>query len=318
MDELRRSLRQMYVAEALALEGRERKQNEFNNSTKVIASTSLLIVAILIIYSIVTFNKENKDKKSSNSAALNYQRQLETRVTELDKKNKELDGLRSIEKFAATGRMASTMAHEIKNPLNNIILSLEHLKDSAAEDEDTLNLLDIINRNANRINLLITDLLNSTRFLELTFKPTSINQLIDDTLDAAKDRIKLNNIKVEKDYDPEICDVAVDMERIRIAFMNIIINAIEAMKNDRDGVIKITTEAKDDNCVVKITDNGNGMDHKTLSKLFEPFVTNKANGTGLGLTNSQNIILNHKGSIQVESNEQEGSAFIINLPFHSD
>ena len=96
--------------------------------------------------------------------------------------------------------------------------------------------------------------------------------------------------------------------------MNIIINAIEAMEM-KDAVIEIKTEAKDDNCVVTITDNGKGMDQKTLSKLFEPFITSKPNGTGLGLTNSQNIILNHKGSIHVESTPGNGSSFIIHLPF---
>ena len=232
----------------------------------------------------------------------------------MDKKNKELAQLRSMEKFAATGRMASTMAHEIKNPLNNIILSLEHLKDNPDNDDMTVNLIDIINRNASRINLLITDLLNSTRFLELNFVSTSINQVIDETLESAKDRLQLNNIKVVKNYDSEICNVSVDSDRIKIAFMNIIINAIEAMEM-KDAVIEIKTEAKDDNCVVTITDNGKGMDQKTLSKLFEPFITSKPNGTGLGLTNSQNIILNHKGSIHVESTPGNGSSFIIHLPF---
>lgn len=314
MDNQRRLLREMQVEERVLLGERERKLSSINSSTRVIAVTSLLIVAILITYSLLTFNKENKDKKTADLAAAEYQRQLENRVIELDKKNKELAQLRSIEKFAATGRMASTMAHEIKNPLNNIILSLEHLKDNPDNDEMTVNLIDIINRNASRINLLITDLLNSTRFLELNFVSTSINQVIDDTLENAMDRILLNNIKIVKKYDPDICNVAVDSDRIKIAFMNIIINAIEAIET-KEGIIEIKTEAKDDCCVVTITDNGKGMDQKTLSKLFEPFITSKANGTGLGLTNSQNIILNHKGSIHVESSPSKGSSFVIQLPF---
>ena len=316
MDEQRRVLRKMQLEEEVSLGERERDLNAINSSTRVIAVTSLIIVAILITYSIITFNKENKDKKAADQAASAYQRELETRITELDKKNKELAQLKSIEKFAATGRMASTMAHEIKNPLNNIILSLEHLKDNTANDEMTNNLLDIINRNANRVNLLITDLLNSTRFLELNFASASINQIIDETLENAKDRIELNKITIIKKYDSEICNVSVDADRIKIAFMNIIINAIEAIETE-DGIIEIKTEAKDDCCVVTISDNGKGMDQKALSKLFEPFITSKSNGTGLGLTNSQNIILNHKGNINVESTIKKGSTFIIQLPFHS-
>lgn len=290
MDEQRRILRKMQLTERVFLGERERKLSYINNSTRVIAVTSLVIVAILITYSLVTFNKENKDKKMADQAVIEYQRQLETRVMELDKKNKELAQLRSMEKFAATGRMASTMAHEIKNPLNNIILSLEHLRDNPANDEMTVNLIDIINRNSSRINLLITDLLNSTRFLELSFTSASINDLLDETLETAKDRIQLSNIKVIKHYDPEICKVSVDAERIKIAFLNIIINAIEAIHGD-NSIIEIKTEAMDENCVITISDNGEGMDQKALAKLFEPFITSKASGTGLGLTNAQNIIL---------------------------
>ncbi|MBC7934769.1 MAG: CHASE3 domain-containing protein [Rhizobacter sp.] len=316
MDNQRRVLRRMQVAESVSLGERERRLTYINRSTRVIAVTSLIIVAILLTYSIITFNKENKDKKAADRAVAEYQRELETRITELDKKNKELAQLKSMEKFAATGRMASTMAHEIKNPLNNIILSLEHLKDNPGNDDTTINLLDIINRNANRVNLLITDLLNSTRFLELNFASTSINHIIDETLENAKDRLELNKIKIVKKYDAEICNVSVDSDRIKIAFTNIIINAIEAIESE-DGVIEIKTEAKDDNCVVTISDNGKGMDQKALSKLFEPFITSKSNGTGLGLTNSQNIILNHKGNINVESTLAKGSTFIIQLPFLS-
>lgn len=315
MDEQRRILRKMQVTERVSLGERERKLNYINNSTRVIAVTSLVIVAILITYSLITFNKENKDKKMADQSAAEYQRELETRVVELDKKNRELAQLRSMEKFAATGRMASTMAHEIKNPLNNIILSLEHLRDNPANDEMTINLIDIINRNSSRINLLITDLLNSTRFLELTFTAASVNDLLDETLETARDRIQLNNIKVIKHYDPEICKVSVDAERIKIALLNIIINATEAIEGD-NGIIEIKTEAMDDSCVITISDNGQGMDQKALSKLFEPFITSKANGTGLGLTNAQNIILNHKGSINVESTLSKGSTFTIHLPFH--
>lgn len=315
MDEQRRLVKKMQVAEHKSLKAREENLNAINRSTQVIAITSLLIVAILITYSITTFNRENKNKKAADLSAAAYQKELETRVTELDRKNRELDQLRSMEKFAATGRMASLMAHEIKNPLNNIILSLEHLKDNQENDEMTGNLLDIISRNTNRVNVLITDLLNSTRFLELNFTSASINDLIDETLETAKDRLQLNNIRIIKNYDTGICDVSVDRDRIKIAFMNIIINAIEAIES-KEGVIEIKTAAKNKNCVVSISDNGKGMDQKALSKLFEPFVTSKVKGTGLGLTNSQNIILNHRGSITAQSEESKGTTFTIELPFH--
>ncbi|MBN8789656.1 MAG: GHKL domain-containing protein, partial [Terrimonas sp.] len=171
---------------------------------------------------------------------------------------------------------------------------------------------DMITRNSQRINSLITELLNSTRFIELKSQAISINQLLDEALSLAEDRIMLNGIQVIKQYDADICDLVVDQEKIKIAFLNIIVNAIEAMESEK-GVLTIKTYAKQKKCYIEITDNGSGMDAEALSKLFEPYYSRKAKGTGLGLTNTENIILSHKGSINVESVLGEGTTFIITL-----
>ena len=113
----------------------------------------------------------------------------------------------------------------------------------------------------------------------MIFQKVSINQLLDETLVLAKDRIQLNNIKVEKKYTEDICDVAVDTEKIKIAFLNIIVNAIEAMESDK-GILIIKTENKNDKCVVTVTDNGSGIDQESISKLFEPYFTSKPKGNG--------------------------------------
>jgi len=124
----------------------------------------------------------------------------------------------------------------------------------------------------------------------------------------------LNNITVVKEYSPDICEIAVDIERMKIAFLNIVVNAIEAMEPGK-GVIVITTVSKAEKCVIEITDNGSGMDSETLAKLFEPYYSKKTKGNGLGLTNTENIILSHKGSIHVESILGKGTRFIITLNF---
>ena len=92
-------------------------------------------------------------------------------------------------------------------------------------------------------------------------------------------------------------------------------NAIEAVEGKNPGIIEITTTTQNGHCAMILKDNGVGMDEEELSKIFEPFITSKKNGTGLGLTNTQNIILNHKGHISVESKKGEGTTFIILLPF---
>jgi signal transduction histidine kinase len=260
----------------------------------------LIIVLLIGTYSLITFNKENLAKRKSEEVKRIYAVELEKRIEQLAATNLELDRHRRIEKFVATGRMASTMAHEIKNPLNNISLALEQLGEVIGKQQDSAMLLEIIKRNTTRINVLVTDLLNSTRYLQLKFVTVSINDIIDQALEIAKDRLKLQHVDIVKNYDSDICKVTVDPDKIGIAFLNIIINAVEAMEG-RPGKIEISTEAKENSCYITIKDNGNGMPPEVLSKLFEPFHSTKSKGTGLGLTNSQNIILNHGGLINVES-----------------
>ena len=220
--------------------------------------------------------------------------------------------MKSIEKFAASGRIARTIAHEVRNPLTNISLASEQLKEAGIQNEETDILLGMIGRSVTRINQLVSDLLNSTRIEQLEFAPVNINQLLNEALELAQDRIELNHIKVEKYYAKDLCDIHVDKEKMKLAFLNIIVNAIEAMKKDK-GVLEIKTFKQEGKCIIEFNDNGFGMDEETIQKLFEPYFTGKAKGTGLGLTHTQNIILNHRGSINVRSKKDHGSTFIVTL-----
>ena len=277
---------------------------------------SLGVAIFMALFGYYTYSYENKGRRIADQKIAEYQQRLKEQIEELDHANKQLIQMRSIEKFAATGRIARTIAHEVRNPLTNINLAVEQLQSELngthAESSDLL--LDMISRNSTRINLLITDLLNSTKFTDLVYKKVSVNQLLDETLELAKDRITLKNISVVKTYSDDICDIAVDIERIKIAFLNIIVNAIEAMDTGK-GILQIKTASKEDKCVIVITDNGPGIDEESMSKVFEPYFTSKAKGTGLGLTNTQNIILNHNGHISLESKKGTGTSFTVLLDF---
>lgn len=279
---------------------------------KTINITSLIVSILLVIYSVITFNIENKAKREADIRVAGYRRQLEERVIELNRLNKELEELRSIEKLAITGRIARAIAHEVRNPLTNISLATDQLQSQISGDEENATLIEMINRNVKRINQLITDLLNSSKFSELNYENILINKILDDALELAMDRIMLKKIIVKKEYAKNLCTVSVDVEKIKIAFLNIIVNAIEAMPDEK-GVLKIRTEEKNKKCIVTIIDNGIGMERETVSKLFEPYFTNKLKGNGLGLTHTQNIILNHKASIEVKSEIGKGSSLIISL-----
>jgi signal transduction histidine kinase len=107
----------------------------------------------------------------------------------------------------------------------------------------------------------------------------------------------------------------VDAEKVKIAFLNIIINAIEAMQHLDYGELILLTKGENSKCIIEISDNGVGMDDNALSRLFEPYYTTKHKGNGLGLANTHNIILNHRGSIDVSSRYEHGTKFIIALNF---
>jgi len=214
------------------------------------------------------------------------------------------------EKLAANERLIRMLAHEIRNPLNNIILSIDQLL-PLERDELQKNFMDIIQRNSLRINNIITELLNLAKPSELILLEHSLEEIMDETLSRANDRIKLQNIHVKKNYPSKPFFLQVDKEKLVIAFTNIIINAIEAMGTN--GLLNISMTESDDGYEVCIKDNGKGFSKDNLSKLFEPFFTMKKNGMGLGLTVSYSILQSHYAKIKAHSKENEGTEFQISF-----
>lgn len=311
MDSIRLILSQLQDQEMLQLKNRDTRLQGFYSSTSIVTILSLMIALVTIVYSVFIYNRENRAKEKAIRNARSYGQQLEERVVELDRVNLELRELKSIEKFAATGRIARTIAHEVRNPLTNIALASEQIKEITGKQEEAEVLLDMIGRNVNRINQLVSDLLNSTRFAQLEFADVSVNELLDEALELASDRIELKEVQVVKDYESDICPVHVDREKMKIAFLNIIVNALEAM--DTKGVLAFRTKKIGERCQIEISDNGVGMDDETQMRLFEPYFTGKNKGNGLGMTNTQNIILNHRGHISLKSAPGQGTTFTITL-----
>ncbi len=314
MDSVKMIAIKLKAEENALLNKRSDRVTTLSNFIKVINIVSIVVAIVLAFYSITIFNKENKEKQEADKQAEQFRQQLELRANELYKVNVELLELRGIEKFAATGRIARNIAHEVRNPLTNINLATEHLRSEIQRTTDTDILFEMIARNSNRINELISDLLNSTKASHLTFTTISVNDILDQSLGFAQDRIDLKEIKVIKNYDVDLCPILADVEKINIAFLNIIVNAVEAMEAKK-GILTIKTENKNNRCTVIISDNGKGIDKESLLKIFEPYYTTKDSGNGLGLTNTQNIILSHHANIYAESEEGNGTSFIISFDY---
>ena len=216
------------------------------------------------------------------------------------------------EKLAATGRLVRTLAHEVRNPINNINLACEHLRTTDASEENEL-YFDIIYRNSNRINELIKELLNSSKPTEMQLKDSILQSVIDEIIIAARDRINLKNIVLQVDYPSEIINVYCDFEKMVIALLNILINAVEAVE-ENTGRIFIRIKKDREHAIIEISDNGSGIDEENIPRLFEPYYTSKRNGIGLGLASTLNIIQAHNGSIEVTSEINKSTNFTVTLP----
>jgi PAS domain S-box-containing protein len=216
------------------------------------------------------------------------------------------------QKLAANERLIRILAHEIRNPLNNITLAVDQLQVPHEDEQKQKNLVGIVQRNCVRINKIITELLDLTKPLELKFEKHPLQEILDESLSLATDRINLQHIKVQKNYPDSPLEIQADKSKLTIAFTNLVINAIEAMEMDK-GELDVSISAMQNGYCVSIRDNGKGIPEEHLSKLFEPFFTSKKNGLGLGLAACYSIIESHKGTIHVESRVDKGSNFIVSF-----
>jgi len=214
------------------------------------------------------------------------------------------------EKLGAANRLVRALAHEVRNPLNNINLSVEQLAQEKL-DETGVVYMDIIARNSKRINDLITELLLSSSLPpENVREKRALQNILDDSIATIIDRITLKKVNWKVVYPDEPAYIMADPLKLKIAFTNIIINAIEAM-NENKGELDISVTSQNGHHLVSIKDNGTGISKETLPHLFEPYFTFKRNGLGLGLATTLNIIQSHKASIDVQTGVDQGSNFIL-------
>ncbi len=221
-------------------------------------------------------------------------------------KKAELASLQA-EKLAATSRFIRTMAHEVRNPLNNINLSVENLVQQIKNEDDRI-YLEIIERNGKRINDLITELLQSSRPAEMNLQDASLLKILNDVVDAVQDRAILRKIKINFRHTGDDCPIKADSAKLQMALLNIVINAIEAVA-DETGIIEIAAHCKPHQSVLIISDNGCGMNPEAKARLFEPYFTSKRNGLGLGLATTLTILNAHNASIEVSSQINSGTVF---------
>lgn len=225
------------------------------------------------------------------------------------------------EKLAAIGQLASGVGHDLRNPLGSIRNAIYYIRDSLkgsavlAEDPSMIEFLDLAEVEIANSTRIIGDLLEFTRVKKIIVHPTNINNL----LDSMKKILEIpENIKLIKDYARDLPDIRIDFQRIRQVFVNIAMNAIEAMPDG--GELRITTIFENNpgnsnsHILISFQDTGVGMSEEVARKSFDPLFTTKNKGTGLGLAVSLEIVEAHGGKITIEGEPQKGCTFIVKLP----
>ncbi len=218
-------------------------------------------------------------------------------------------------KLAVMGRLTAGVAHEIRNPLGGIRLLAEGLRAQLAEDDPNRKYVDKILVGEAKLSQFVHNFLIFARPFELKLVPISINQIIDDSLTVLVNKIEKANVKILKNIPETLPKILIDPDRMCQVASNLIVNALEAMKNG--GELRISAELIDEQSMMELRfeDTGCGIEQKEISNLFTPFYSTKGTGTGLGLAIVHNIIELHHGWIEVESKLRQGTIFRICLKF---
>lgn len=249
--------------------------------------------------------------KSAEKKLREYSQKLEKRVEERTKELQEAQGeLLRREKLAVLGQLVGSVGHELRDPLSIIRNSSYYLKQKLKDsNKDLEKHLSIIERNVERANSIISDLLDPFKARKLQLCETDVNSLIRETL---ADFEMPENISVRMSLDRVTPRTYLDQKLIRRAFRNISRNAVQAMPNG--GVLEVHCRIKGDLVLVQFRDNGEGIPQDDVKRVFEPLFTTRPEGIGLGLTIVKNIIERHNGIIQIESLKGEGTTIALKLP----
>jgi signal transduction histidine kinase len=223
--------------------------------------------------------------------------------------------LRRTERLASIGQLAAGIAHEINNPLSIVLGYTKMLRQDASEPslrED----LDIISSNAGMCKKIVEDLLNFSRQSKTRNSLVNLNETLESVLAVVEKNFSEDGVRIQRDFDPGLPQVVADVDKIRQVFMNLILNAFQAIQGS--GVITVSScsDAGRGGARIVVFDTGSGIADDIRDAIFDPFFTTKepGQGTGLGLSVSYGIIQEHKGDITVESEIGKGSTFTIWLP----
>jgi two-component system sensor histidine kinase HydH len=263
------------------------------------------------------FSDENRVPLSvSGTQILNEEGDLVGRILilrDLGEVRRLQEEIQRKEKLAALGGLAAGVAHEIRNPLSSIKGLATFFAKKFAEGTEDRQAAGVMVREVDRLNRVISELLEFARPSELDLKPTDLNELLEHSVRLVRQDAKTKNIDINLSKGENLPLALLDPDRFSQCLLNLYLNAIQAM--NEGGILSVRSlPGKNENIVVEIEDSGKGMGQEEFNKIFDPYFTTKSTGTGLGLAIVHKIIEAHQGSIKVRSKSGEGTIFTIFIP----
>ena len=268
-----------------------------------------------------SFNKMTDDLDAANKKLLEWGKTLEKKVEERTKELREMQAhLIQSEKLASLGKLAAGVAHEINNPLGGVLIYSHLILEDIDKDTPYYDNLRKIVKETTRCKEIVKGLLEFARPKEPETNLVNINDVVEKALSIMETKTLFQNITIKKKYFSSLPKITADSAQLQQVFINIIINAAEAMEGNGSLTIKTGIDRDKKTIYIHFRDTGPGIPEDVKNRLFEPFFTTKevGKGTGLGLAISYSFIRKHNGTIEVQSKAGEGSTFIVKLPVKNE
>jgi two-component system sensor histidine kinase HydH len=271
------------------------------------------IFALNLLFIVITGQLVNLLAEAIRAQSAKY-KAVADQLSETNKQLREAEAaVRRSERLAALGQLSAGLAHELRNPLGTIRASAEMLsRNVAQENEVAREVAGYISSEVDRCNSLVTRFLDFARPLALRLAETDLTQVIDRSIEMVNREAQDHDIAIYRNYAPDVPPIPMDAELMERVFFNVLQNAVQASAPGSSVTVKTRTAGDMvETCVI---DRGSGIDPKLIETIFNPFVTTKPNGVGLGLAIVSRIVDRHGGKMSVESQPGEGSVFHISLP----
>lgn len=216
-------------------------------------------------------------------------------------------------RLSAIGRLTSGVAHEVKNPINAIVVHLEVLRQKMKEiDPDTRRHVDVISSEIQRLDRVVQTLVDFTRPVELRLNDMDLRKLVEDVVILASPAAEKHNVLVEREAAPDYLPVRIDSDLVKQALLNIVLNGVQAMPDG--GTLRLTVKRDSDSALISIRDQGKGIPENIRDKIFNLYFTTKTGGSGIGLAMAYRVVQLHHGSVEFTSIIDHGTTFYLRFP----